>query len=52
MFRGEMLPMMPKQPPEFHTRAGETVPYTLAEMRIRTAIYKTKKATWDKTMEV
>ena len=52
MFRGEMMPMMPKVPPEFHKRAGQSVPYTAEEKKIRTANYKIKKATWDKTMQV
>jgi len=52
MFRGEMLPAKPREPAEFHKQAGETVPYTLEEMRIRNAEYKIKKATWDKTMKV
>jgi hypothetical protein len=52
MLRGEMLPVMPVVPPEFHKHAGETVPYTLEEMEIRNEQYNIKKATWDKTMKV
>lgn len=52
MFRGEMLPSMPKEPPHVHIRAGEEVSYTSAEMERRTATYNVKKATWDKTMKV
>jgi hypothetical protein len=52
MFRGEMLPKMPKVPAEFHKKNKVTVPYTLEEMRIRNANYDIKKATWDKTMQV
>ena len=52
MMRGEMLPKMPTEPPAVHIRAGETVPYTPEEQADRTAAYKSKKATWDKTMKV
>lgn len=52
MMRGEMLPKMPTEPPVLHIRAGETVPYTPEEQAERTAAYKIKKATWDKTMKV
>ena len=52
MMRGEMLPKMPTEPPVVHIFAGETVPYTPEEQTVRTATYKVKKATWDKTMKV
>jgi len=52
MFRGEITPSMPKEPPNVHIRDRKEVPYTPEEMRIRNAKYKVKKATWDKTMKV
>ena len=52
MFRGEMCPSMPQEPPTDHIRAGIQVPYTPAEMKERTEAYTVKKATWDQTMKV
>jgi len=43
---------MPKEPPNVHIRDRKEVPYTPEEMKVRTATYKNKKATWDKTMKV
>ena len=52
MFKGEMLPIMPKEPPKVHKKNKVVVPYTPEEIRIRAAQYKIKMATWDKTMKV
>jgi hypothetical protein len=52
MFQGEHLPSMPKEPPEVHIRNGLQVPYTTAEIKVRTEAYEKKKAIWDKTMKV
>jgi hypothetical protein len=52
MLRGEIIPSMPKVPPEVHIRAGEEVPYTPTEMRARTAAYDAKIKIWNQTMKV
>ena len=52
MMKGLMLPKMPREPPVVHIQARVTVPYTPEEQRMRTAAYKIKMATWDKTMKV
>jgi hypothetical protein len=52
MFKGEITPCMPKEPPNVHIRDRKEVPYTPEEMKVRTAAYTYKKATWDKTMKV
>jgi uncharacterized protein (DUF342 family) len=53
MFRGgEMLPAMPKVPPEVHIHQGEQVPYTDEEIIQRTADYDRRMVVWNKTMKV